>query len=66
LPWWIETLDAAERWGIPPWELEEHAPDIWMERQLLWTAARNNRASDRRPEVGTVTKQGNVQKKRLI
>jgi hypothetical protein len=51
---------------MPPWQVEADAPDVGMERQLLWTAARNRRASAARPEPGTVTQTGKVRKKRLI
>lgn len=33
LPDWVVYLKLAERWGIPPWEVEE-APYLWIVRQI--------------------------------
>ncbi|NIV32915.1 MAG: hypothetical protein GWN58_26765 [Anaerolineae bacterium] len=59
-------LEASERWGVPPWELEANAPDIWMERRALWVDAKAERWSKPRPAVGEVRQVGNKRKKRLI
>ena len=31
-PEWRATLEAAKAWGVPPWELEEVAPALWIDR----------------------------------
>ena len=59
-------LEAAERWGMPPWEVVERAPDVWMERALLWSSAKGQRGSKPRAPVGEVRQVGNKRKKRLI
>lgn len=33
-PWWVDTLILAEKWGIPPWEIEE-GPAEWFERGIF-------------------------------
>jgi len=66
LPWWVEVLEAAERWGMPPWEVEAIAPDVWMERAWLWNSAKGQRASKPRAPVGEVRQIGNKRKTRVI
>lgn len=31
-PEWYVLAAAAEAWGVPPWELEETAPALWLDR----------------------------------
>jgi hypothetical protein len=31
-PEWRTILEAAKAWGVPPWELEETAPALWIDR----------------------------------
>ena len=59
-------LEAAEKWGVPPWEMEGVAPDIWMERELLWGHAKAQRRSNPKAPVGEVRQRGNKRIKRLI
>lgn len=59
-------LEAAEKWGTPPWELLERAPDVWMERALLWGNAKSERWSRPRSQVGEVRQVGNKRMKRLV
>lgn len=36
-------LEAAKEWGIPPWQIEDDAPAVWMER---WRVMREESASE--------------------
>lgn len=38
-PLWATTLAMAEAWGIPPWEVEEHASAEWADRFIVWRNA---------------------------
>jgi hypothetical protein len=46
-PAWYTLAAAAEAWGAPPWELEEHAPAIWLDR---FVALRNAEADASKPK----------------
>jgi len=37
----------AEAWGVRPWELEEDAPALWVDR---WAAAENAKAQASEPK----------------
>lgn len=37
-------MEAAEAWGVAPWELEPVAPAVWMDRFLAWQDAQGKRA----------------------
>jgi len=39
-PWWVELCILADRWHIPPWELDE-APAMWVKRALYYAAKMN-------------------------
>lgn len=41
-PDWYTVLLAAEAWGAPPWEIEEAASALWIDR---FAAVRNAEAS---------------------
>jgi len=33
LPLWVHIIDAAELWGVPPWEIAERpGAGVWMHR----------------------------------
>lgn len=32
MPEWVPLLEVAKEWGVPPWEIEEEAPAVWLER----------------------------------
>jgi hypothetical protein len=32
-PDWVTDLTLAEKWHIPPWEIENEAPLLWVARQ---------------------------------
>jgi hypothetical protein len=33
LPLWVKILDAAEIWGVPPWEIAERPGGVkWLHR----------------------------------
>ena len=38
-------LLLAEQWHIPPWEIEDRAPEIWVERWAVLNAERNRENS---------------------
>lgn len=60
-------MEAAERWSMPPWELEAQAPDIWMERAAIWHSAKVERASKPpKAPVGQWQQRGNRRVKRLV
>lgn len=40
---------AAEAWGRPPWEIEEQAPAVWMDR---FAAFHNAKATAGQPKGG--------------
>jgi hypothetical protein len=60
------VLEAAERWGMPPWEIEATAPDVWMERAALWSNAKTKRIQKPLPDRGKPIKVGNKTKTRLV
>ena len=42
-PPWYSTLAAAEAWGVTPWQVEEEAPAVWVDR---FVAVANERAAE--------------------
>lgn len=49
VPWWIEVLQAAEDWGIPPWEIvDEAGKGVWMVRWRGWKGAVSSAEHDKR------------------
>ena len=42
MPYWVDILEAAEAWGVPPWILED-APLVWMDRRREMAAAKSER-----------------------
>ena len=47
MPFWVNILEVAEAWGVPPWEVAGAALDnraVWYYRQMAWSRARNKRA----------------------
>jgi len=30
------VLQAAELWGVPPWQVEDEASQLWWERWRVW------------------------------
>lgn len=33
---WVSSLFLAEKWGIPPWEVEELCSQNWLERAMAY------------------------------
>lgn len=36
LPAWVAILEAAKEWGIPPWQVESEASQLWWDRWQAW------------------------------
>ena len=37
-PWWIEVLNLAAEWGIPPWEIvHDRGKALWILRHRIWS-----------------------------
>jgi len=50
MPLWIATLEMAETWGVPPWQVDEDASQYWVERFLFYRsekAKEEKRQSDK-------------------
>lgn len=47
-PEWYTLAAAAEAWGVRPWELEEDAPALWLDR---FVALRNAEAEANKPRT---------------
>jgi hypothetical protein len=45
-------LEAGEAWGRPPWEVEETASGLWIERFSLWQSAKGRRFGPKGARVG--------------
>lgn len=41
LPAWVSTLDMAEEWHIPPWEVERDGSVLWEKRWGIWRRAKS-------------------------
>ena len=48
MPVWVNMLEVAEAWGVPPWVVGSAAVDAdkaaWYHRQLAWSRACAKRA----------------------
>ena len=40
MPAWALVLEAAEAWGLPPWEIVEKCNEVWWKRWLAWREAK--------------------------
>lgn len=32
----MQILQAADKWGVPPWQVEDEASRLWWERWRAW------------------------------
>lgn len=49
MPWWIEVLQRAETWSVPPWEIAwDHGKVVWMIRQRIWSQQVDTALKDKR------------------
>ena len=42
MPYWVDILEAAEAWGMAPWDVEE-APALWLDRRRELASAKVER-----------------------
>jgi len=42
-PFWVLILNAAESWGMPPWELAGGSKLKWLMRYKIMTTERNRK-----------------------
>lgn len=49
MPWWANVLEAAEAWGVPPWEITGNGSRfLWYSRWMAYTDAVNRAVKERR------------------
>jgi len=41
-PAWVGVLDAAESWGVPPWEIVTGSKMLWLHRYYTLRKLRAN------------------------
>lgn len=49
MPAWALVLEAAEAWGIPPWEVAQKCSEMWWKRFLAFREARAAAQRDAEP-----------------
>ena len=52
MPGWALILAAAAEWGVPPWQVESEAPQLWWDRWLVMRSETAQARRDRESKEG--------------
>lgn len=56
LPWWTGVLEAAEAWGVPPWEIAPGGKFEWYARWSSYRETVNKAVKERREKEAAKSK----------